>query len=197
MDLIAEVGGRKVEVKLERRTDTEVTVFEMLNFGGSIGGELPVELPGGPVDFVVGFEFRDEEGENRPDPVVVAGESASNKVDPTSGSYDVWEYYAEVNLPLLADMPFVPPEHLSSVLSSAEIPGATCVMSNHNGVLSPPALFKREHFKMLSKLSGDRGAKAAFVAIEHGNRTVDLAESNAADIDITADLERALETTHA
>lgn len=98
---------------------------------------------------------------------------------------------------ILADMPFVPPEHLSSVLSSAEIPGAKCVMSNHNGVLSPPALFKREHFQMLGALSGDRGAKAAFVAIEHGNRTVDLAPSHAADIDITADLERALETTHA
>ena len=98
---------------------------------------------------------------------------------------------------ILADMPFVPPEHLRSVLSSADIPGATCVMSSHNSVLSPPALFKREHFQMLSTLSGDRGAKAAFVAIEHGNRTVDLAPSHAADIDITADLERALETTHA
>lgn len=98
---------------------------------------------------------------------------------------------------LLADMPFVPPSHLDALRQSADVPGASCVMSKSDGVLSPPALFKREHFDALAGLSGDRGAKALFLAIEHGNRTVDLAPQNAADIDVTDDLIRAVESADA
>ena len=98
---------------------------------------------------------------------------------------------------LLADMPFVPSSHLDALRQNADVPGASCVMSKCDGVLSPPALFKREHFAALSSLSGDRGAKALFLAIEHGNRTVDLAPQYAADIDVTDDLIRAVESADA
>lgn len=98
---------------------------------------------------------------------------------------------------VLADMPFVPPSHIYALRDCADIPGVTCVMSNCSGVLSPPALFKRKHFEALATLSGDRGAKAVFLSLEHGNRTVDLAVQSAVDIDVVADLDRALEFTDA
>lgn len=98
---------------------------------------------------------------------------------------------------ILADMPFVPPSHLDAVRRAADVPGASCVMSQCDGVLSPPALFKREHFDALCALSGDRGAKAVFLAVEHGNRSVDLAPQYAADIDVTDDLKRAVESANA
>lgn len=98
---------------------------------------------------------------------------------------------------VLADMPFVEPAHIEALRVCADIPGVSSVMSNSTGVLSPPALFKRQHFEALETLSGDRGAKAVFLSLEHGNRTVDLAPQSAVDIDVIADLDRALEFTDA
>nr|WP_070959486.1 NTP transferase domain-containing protein [Hyphomonas sp. Mor2] len=98
---------------------------------------------------------------------------------------------------LLADMPFVPASHIDNLRLSADIPSTSCVMSESNDVLSPPALFKRQHFEALRSLEGDRGAKAVFLAIEHGNATIALTPEQAADIDVTADLVRAKETVHA
>lgn len=98
---------------------------------------------------------------------------------------------------VLADMPFVPPSHIEALRVCADIPGVSCVMSSSAGVLSPPALFKRQHFVALETLSGDRGAKAVFLSLDHGNRTVDLAPQSAVDIDVIADIDRAMELTDA
>lgn len=98
---------------------------------------------------------------------------------------------------LLGDMPFVQPSHIEALRVSADVPSTTCVMSESNGVLLPPALFKRCHFEALAQLEGDRGAKALFEAIPHGNMTVAVAAEHAADIDRAADLDRAKESVNA
>ena len=65
------------------------------------------ELPGGPIGFVLGGEYRKEESVFDADDFVNAGFNfESRTVADVSGDFDVQEAFAEVRLPLLADMPF-------------------------------------------------------------------------------------------
>lgn len=62
-------------------------------------------LPGGPVSFVVGAEYRDEKSDFRADPFKVGGFQFQFARDSnTRGGFDVSEAFVEVRLPLLADM---------------------------------------------------------------------------------------------
>jgi iron complex outermembrane receptor protein len=78
------------------------------------------ELPAGTVGFAAGYEYRREEAVDRPDafaaslsavlPAVMGVRQATTSAagrDPTQGSYDLHEVYAEINAPLLADRPWV------------------------------------------------------------------------------------------
>lgn len=91
---------------------------------------------------------------------------------------------------LLADMPNVANAHLEAILQIASNPDVLAVMSECAGVLSPPALFKRSQFEALSQLTGDRGAKSAFLSLETGAETISIAPEHAADVDHVADLNR-------
>lgn len=72
----------------------------------NLSGNL-FELPGGPLGLAVGLEYRKLKGRFDPDPIVAAGFSSDIPALPTRGSYDVKEAYAELNAPLLADIPFI------------------------------------------------------------------------------------------
>lgn len=82
------------------------TAFEsrqtQINFSGQ-----SIELPGGPIGWAIGAEYREEEGEAIPDAVAASGESLANATNPTNGSFNTKEVYAELEFPLLADLPFV------------------------------------------------------------------------------------------
>ncbi|HKT84657.1 MAG TPA: TonB-dependent receptor [Novosphingobium sp.] len=65
-----------------------------------------LELPGGPIGFALGGEYRKEKSSFVPDPLVQQGLTYANVLGNAKGDFDVWEAFAEVNLPLLADMPF-------------------------------------------------------------------------------------------
>ena len=54
----------------------------------------------------MGLEYRKLKGRFDPDPVVAAGFSSDIPAQPTSGRYNVKEAYAELNAPLLSDVPF-------------------------------------------------------------------------------------------
>ena len=60
----------------------------------------------GPVGAAIGVERREELYNNQPDPLVAAGTSSNNRAKPTGGGYNVNEYYAELELPLLKDLTF-------------------------------------------------------------------------------------------
>lgn len=75
-------------------------------------------LPGGPVGFATGYEYRKESAVDEPDTFastrssvlpLVRGErqlpTTAAARQPTSGSYDLHEVYGELNLPVLADRP--------------------------------------------------------------------------------------------
>jgi iron complex outermembrane recepter protein len=71
-------------------------------------------LPGGPVGFAVGFEYRRDESLFVPDsffqiePNVVTNNAATVNVSPTDGQgITVYEGFGEIRLPLLADLPFI------------------------------------------------------------------------------------------
>ena len=87
---------------------------------------------------------------------------------------------------MLGDMPFIPDSHLRN-LKKALTDGASAVMTEADGVLSPPALFRRETFSDLKSLSGDAGARGLFQKMA-GTATVPLAAANALDVDTSADL---------
>ncbi len=63
------------------------------------------ELPAGEVNVAVGFETRTDEGLSKPDSITESGESVANQVFTTEGSFNVDEYFAELDVPLLSDMP--------------------------------------------------------------------------------------------
>lgn len=72
-------------------------------YSANITGEL-FDMPAGPFAFAAGYETRELSGYYQPDALVVAGESNGVPSLPTSGSYDVDEFYTEASIPLLADM---------------------------------------------------------------------------------------------
>jgi len=80
---------------------------KMTDYSGNIGTEL-FDLPAGAVSAVIGTEVRRESGFTNPDPLTVAGQVlGDNAATPTSGGFKLTEYYGEVVLPLLADIPMV------------------------------------------------------------------------------------------
>jgi outer membrane receptor protein involved in Fe transport len=79
---------------------------EITNLAAGITGKLG-ELPAGEIGFAAGYEYREEEGFVSPDALVVSGVTSGNASDPTSGGFSSNEFFAEVSVPLLADVPMV------------------------------------------------------------------------------------------
>lgn len=64
------------------------------------------ELPGGAIGFAIGGEYRKEKSSFVADELAAQGLTFTNSLGNTKGSFDVWEAFAEVDVPILADMPF-------------------------------------------------------------------------------------------
>ena len=71
----------------------------------NLAGQL-MELPAGELAFAMGVERRKESGSFIPDAMSVSGLSTNQGDNPTRGEYSVDEVYAEVQVPLLAELPF-------------------------------------------------------------------------------------------
>ncbi|WP_109124921.1 TonB-dependent receptor [Dyella sp. C11] len=63
------------------------------------------DLPAGTVNLAVGVEHRGEKGDYRPDALVSAGGTTDLAAAPTTGAYNTNEAYAELDVPLLRDLP--------------------------------------------------------------------------------------------
>jgi iron complex outermembrane receptor protein len=63
------------------------------------------QLPGGSLGLAVGVEHRHLSGSFSPDPTVAAGLGSDIPAQPSGGSYNVNEAYAELNAPILANRP--------------------------------------------------------------------------------------------
>jgi iron complex outermembrane receptor protein len=90
--------------------DTTRAYSEQQVLSGSIAGDLGFlfELPGGPVRFAVGGEYRKEKTQSTPSLFAQGGFfDGGNRTAPSGGKFDVKEAYGEVSVPLLSHVRFV------------------------------------------------------------------------------------------
>ena len=88
-----------------RYTQRDFSEQTLKNVAFNIGGDL-FDMSAGTVGFATGFEYRDHNGSYRPDPIAAAGETAGIPAGATVGEFDVTEFYAEVNVPLISGAAF-------------------------------------------------------------------------------------------
>lgn len=83
------------------------TTYEQIIFSGFVTGDL-FELPAGPVGAVVGFEYRDDKINSTPNDVASNGLFFAFFADRGAvGSKEIKEAFAEIDIPLQADKPWV------------------------------------------------------------------------------------------
>ncbi|WP_430446742.1 TonB-dependent receptor [Sphingorhabdus contaminans] len=86
-------------ITAEREANGRLTQTVIGGFlAGDTGGFF--NLPGGPLSFVAGVEYRKETSRYQPDNVT----GTTINPSPSGGSFDVKEAYAEIKLPVLADV---------------------------------------------------------------------------------------------
>jgi hypothetical protein len=74
------------------------------NYFANLSGSL-FTLPAGDLGFALGYEYRKEQGGFTPDAIAQSGDSTNLASGPTYGTYTVDEFYLELNVPILADLP--------------------------------------------------------------------------------------------
>ncbi|MBN7136029.1 TonB-dependent receptor [Lysobacter enzymogenes] len=85
--------------RLNSSGETETNVYSA-NLSGSL-----FAMQGGDFGFAVGYEHRKEKGRFIPDAQAVTGNSTTLAGGPTNGTYSVDEFFVELAIPLLADLP--------------------------------------------------------------------------------------------
>lgn len=94
-----------IRANLNSKSEYNQTVF-----GATLSGDTEglVVLPGGPIGWAVGVEYREEDFDFRPDDNLGSGNLLGFNAAPAlSGGFDVYDVYGEVYMPILADMPGV------------------------------------------------------------------------------------------
>ncbi|MDG2537151.1 TonB-dependent receptor [Dyella jiangningensis] len=74
------------------------------DWSANVSGGL-FDLPAGTVNLAVGLEHRGEKGDFRPDAADSAGLTTNLASAPTTGAYNTNEAYAELDVPVLRDLP--------------------------------------------------------------------------------------------
>lgn len=110
--------------------------ISQLNIGGFVAGDTSefFNLPGGPVSFSLGAEYRRETLDYDLDDLTQAGYAFYNAI-PTfdSPAFEVKEVYGEVQLPLLKDAPFVHELTLRANGRISDYKGATGTTYTYGG----------------------------------------------------------------
>ncbi len=83
---------------------SRLTQFEA---GGSLTNNELFTLKAGPVSFGTGLEYRRETSQTINDPLDIAGKTFLNAIPNSRGAYNVKEVWAEVAVPLLANLPAI------------------------------------------------------------------------------------------
>lgn len=113
-DPVANVFGQNLSaaaVAAFSINSTNVTNAEQKGIVATIGGDI-VELPAGPLGFSVGVESRKSSAEYIPDQFLRSGDVVGfNPGLPTAGEISVKEYFGEVRVPVLGNIPGI--ENLS------------------------------------------------------------------------------------
>jgi outer membrane receptor protein involved in Fe transport len=77
-------------------------------FSGALSGDSGgfFKLPGGPVGFAIGGEYRRETSKDVPDSDIQRGLTYTNLLPIAKGKFHVWEVFGEIDLPVLKDVPW-------------------------------------------------------------------------------------------
>jgi outer membrane receptor protein involved in Fe transport len=94
-------------------TSSGFAMQRMVNVG--VGGSI-FELWNRPVGLALGYAFRREDGGQEPDPLTAAGDTTGNKGLGVEGGYSENAAFAEIDVPLLADLPGVQLFELSAAV---------------------------------------------------------------------------------
>jgi iron complex outermembrane recepter protein len=87
-------------------TPHDITQDKLTVYQANITGDL-FELPAGPLGFAAGYEYRREFGFNEPDALTQSGALlGANPAASTRGGFSLDEFYAELSIPILKDVPF-------------------------------------------------------------------------------------------
>ena len=87
------------------QTETNTGRTNTVVYSANLAG-LAFTLPAGDLGFAVGYEHRKEKGKFTPDALAATAGSSNLASNPTGGGYNVDELYLELNVPILADLPF-------------------------------------------------------------------------------------------
>jgi iron complex outermembrane receptor protein len=86
-------------------TEQALGSTDTTNYFANLTGTL-FSLPAGDLAAAVGYEYRSEKGMFSPDALSQSGSSTNLAGGTTTGGYSIDEFYAELDVPLLADLPF-------------------------------------------------------------------------------------------
>ena len=107
---VANIFGQNLDeaaVNAIKINATNVTNAEQQVLAATIGGEA-FDMPAGAVGFSLGFEWRKAEAEYIPDEFLRSGDVVGfNPGLPTAGDVTSKDFFAELRVPLLAELPFV------------------------------------------------------------------------------------------
>ncbi|QDL29597.1 TonB-dependent receptor plug domain-containing protein [Stenotrophomonas maltophilia] len=84
-------------------TDTGIT--KTRSYFANISGPV-IDLPAGELSVALGYQYRKEEGRFVPDAFAQSRQSTALGASTTAGNYSLNEFFAEVNVPVLRDLPF-------------------------------------------------------------------------------------------
>ena len=118
---------------LDSTSDGKITQLDVSAF---LSGDLSqvFELPGGPIGFAIGAEYRRETNFYQQDPLVAAGYTFYNSIplfDPPS--FEVKEAFGEIRIPLLANRPFFEELTLSGAGRVSDYKGNVGTTFAYNG----------------------------------------------------------------
>jgi outer membrane receptor protein involved in Fe transport len=82
------------------------SINQMAAVEATASGELFRLAASRPAGIAVGYQFRREYGLSLPNPITAAFEDSDNNFGKTVGSFNVNEAFAELNVPLISDVPF-------------------------------------------------------------------------------------------
>jgi outer membrane receptor protein involved in Fe transport len=117
------------------RTFTAEAGLDQLIFSGFVSGDSSqlFELPGGPISFALGAEYRREEAFYTQDPFVTQGFTNGVSIPPFEPEpFQVKEAFAEVRVPILRDLPFFEELTLSAAGRVADYEGSVGVVYSYN-----------------------------------------------------------------
>jgi outer membrane receptor protein involved in Fe transport len=89
-------------IEFIRINSTDIITYERTMVSGNATGDVADLWGEGMITAAVGFEYRAEELNNRTDPAKGSGDIIGfNAAESISGSFDVYEFYGEVQVPLI------------------------------------------------------------------------------------------------